>query len=86
MTARTWRAGPPPHVGWWNTSVWKDDDSWRWWDGSRWSLPAWPEFTAERAAMRAAAPAPRIKQRAILWTDCWPEGARVPRVDPRSTA
>lgn len=81
MEKRVWNSGPPPHVGWWNASNMKDCDTWRWWDGAKWSLAAYPHFTAEHAAREAAH---ATKAWRIEWTDHWPEGARVPRVDPRS--
>ena len=70
---RDWRDGAPPCIGWWNASSTRQPDVWRWWNGSRWSMPAYPEFSAVRAAQRAAKPAPAA--RIIKWNDDWPENA-----------
>lgn len=72
---RTWNSGPPPHVGWWNASACHIPDIWRWWDGIQWS-----DESVDHC--KIVAPRPYRGSRPILWTDYWPEGARVPRVDP----
>ena len=82
MTDRDWHKGPPPHVGWWNASANGFHDIWRWWDGRYWSRPAGEHMSATEAAALA-------QERAyygsdITWSDRWPEGARVPRVNPES--
>lgn len=79
-TDRVWRSGPPPHVGWWNASVCRARDAWRWWNGEAWSRAAYPEQTAAGAALearRASVPVERVE-----WTDHYPADARVPRLDP----
>lgn len=81
MTQRVWKKGPPPHVGWWNASVFQDLDSWRWWNGTHWSFDAWPEQTSEEASKQAAKPS-QIDAYRIRWTDYYPVNARVPRVAP----
>ena len=82
MKERIWHKGPPPHVGWWNASVYSNENCWRWWDGSNWSGVSYPALKAETAAHYALTPAAEGLAR-IFWTDYWPENARVPRVDPR---
>lgn len=77
---RTWRSGPPPHIGWWNASLNLCEGTWRWWDGVKWSQAAYPDMSAELAASQAESC--KFSTRYIKWSDYWPEGARVPRVKP----
>lgn len=80
MTAdRVWHKGPPRFTGWWNASVQKDEDAWRWWDGKRWS---WLAFSWHPAKEAAYAAVHESMDASISWTDYWPENARVPRLDP----
>ena len=82
MSARTWHKGPPPFPGWWNASLQKADDIWRWWNGRYWSVSiTWchPSTSVGTLARRKD-----LNQHIIEWTDYWPKNARVPRVDPRS--
>jgi hypothetical protein len=85
-TGRQWRSGPPLHIGWWNASSAQDVRAWRWWDGERWSRVVFVDREQRLSAVYAAAvarqPEPKERQRCILWTDYWPEGARVPRIAP----
>lgn len=76
---RIWHNGPPPHVGWWNASVSKRADAWRWWDGECWSHVVYEHEHEMRADYQAARTSSKTD---IEWTDYWPEYARVPRVDP----
>lgn len=76
---RVWRSGPPPSIGWWNASVSKAEDCWRWWNGEKWSRPAWPEFSATYAAKRAKMTA---NLQDAFWNDYWPENARVKPARP----
>ena len=83
LTKRIWHKSPPPHVGWWNAT---DAGSpsrkhfiyWRWWDGKTWSRAAFPDSRRQDAALERKAWFPEN----VKWTDYWPEGARVPRIDP----
>lgn len=34
-----WFSGPPPSIGWWPSSIFKEREVLRWWDGSHWSYP-----------------------------------------------
>lgn len=80
MSTRTWRKGPPPHVGWWNASRVRNERTWRWWNGRVWSLDAYAISRVEYATTQARRMA--FDQIEIKWTNYWPENARVPRVDP----
>lgn len=80
MSERVWHKGPPPHVGWWNASVIRVEENWRWWEAGEWSNPAYFDEPPEVAADIATHVSP--EQSAIEWTDYWPENARVPRLDP----
>jgi len=82
ITERSWKKGPPPHIGWWNASYRRCKEQWSWWDGEKWSTPAYffdtRKQAAENAKYRAIAYVDKIE-----WNDYYPQGARVPRVDPR---
>ncbi len=80
MSERVWHKGPPPHVGWWNASVIRVEENWRWWEAGEWSNPAYFDEPPEVAADIATHVSP--EQSAIEWTDYWPKNARVPRLDP----
>ena len=69
MTKRQWHSGPPPSVGWWPASVFRDEKSIRWWDGYAWSMAARPTYGAIFAADIAEWYA---HERAnIEWTERW---------------
>lgn len=80
VTARIWRRGPPPHIGWWNASTDRGLDIWRWWNGTCWSRPALEKLSASKAAIHANED--ETNTWPIEWTEYWPENARVPRLDP----
>lgn len=86
MNQRVWKSGPPPHVGWWNAMRADSQDApvdtryWRWWDGENWSFGAFAHGSGSAAYVSATAS--WKKNEGIFWTDHWPDGARVPRVDP----
>lgn len=65
MSARTWYAGPPPSVDWWNASRFKDNNCWRFWDGTHWSAAC-----TSRQSPAAAEAVAKVKTRAdgIRWT------------------
>ncbi|APW39004.1 hypothetical protein RD110_18800 [Rhodoferax koreense] len=74
------KAGNPPHIGWWLTKRRSSTfDFWRWWDGMHWGGPSMPTDTAELAAEWARYPTP---VKTILWSDYYPPGARVARRAP----
>lgn len=68
MTARVWRKGPPPSVGWWPATRHRSRMILRWWNGSAWSPPVTSVFTAKEAAVEAAK-VDAHWQDAIEWTD-----------------
>lgn len=49
MSGVQWFSGPPPAVGWWPASRRTVLDVYRWWDGEKWSYPAYREFFKEEA-------------------------------------
>jgi hypothetical protein len=74
-----WHKGPPPHAGWWEASVSRNRNVWRWWDGKRWSDAVSDLPSAKTAAFTADFP---TTLSGIEWTDYYPANARVPRIDP----
>jgi len=82
MTDRKWHKGPPPHVGWWNASLYKNPRVWRWWDGDCWSFPAFMNDSPQ-AASHFANQISANSLSDIEWTHYYPTNARVPRIDPR---
>ena len=44
-----WRTGTPVEPDWYLSSASQDHNCWRWWDGERWSRPAFPCQNAEQA-------------------------------------
>lgn len=81
---RIWHKGQPPHIGWWNASKIGSYDTWRWWNGSEWSVLVYEE-EAQLSASIFAKHVARIQVN-IQWTDYYPVNARVPRVDPSKMA
>lgn len=79
-TERVWHCGPPPHVGWWNASVGKNPNTWRWWNGTTWSFCM--DKTDSAATIESYSRHASSNQHLILWSDYYPANARVPRVDP----
>ena len=75
-----WRTGKPLHAGWWLTRLGYSKAAWRWWDGERWSLPS----SSANSAVSAASVAQFASSTyfAMAWCMDWPDGARVPRVNP----
>lgn len=80
MSDRTWHTGNPPHVGWWNASIFRAGGAWRWWNGKHWSLVVYDNFDLEYAARRATLK--NTDKKAIEWSNYYPANARVPRVNP----
>ena len=79
-TNRTWHKGPPPHIGWWNASQNRSEIVWRWWNGVEWSWGASCNVSAKTAASWAGLGT--SADYGVEWSDYYPEGARVPRVNP----
>lgn len=82
-----WHNGPPPHIGWWESSVYGMRGYWRWWDGKVWSQAVRetaPLFHVAQVALHSDHRyPPPLYQDKIEWTDAYPANARVPRIDPR---
>ncbi len=79
-----WSNEPPPHVGWWltcNTRPPVAEGLWRWWNGKHWSAGIRKSMPSMVAARAANFPSLWLNSE-LVWTDYWPENARVPRVDP----
>lgn len=99
--SRVWHEGKPPHVGWWN-SYYKSKTErlartdrralpvWRWWDGVDWSEAARTDYSYHSPSTVGGGWkfVPQLVNEGdhIVWSDYWPEGARVPRIDPRIAA
>ena len=81
---REWHSGPPPHVGWWNASQTKHNESWRWWNGSSWSMDVHQNDGSAWAGGHAMWVETAEINAIIKWTDYWPENARVPRINPKT--
>lgn len=82
MKQLEWHRGPPPHVGWWNASKVRDVIAWRWWSGTAWSVPAYPEYSMQNVWRMSRRRLSQTEQRDIEWTWHWPENARVERIAP----
>ena len=48
-----WHKGEPPEAGWYPAMRIRErggwNNGWRWWDGERWSWPAFPHESAQKA-------------------------------------
>ena len=71
MTKPKWNKGAPPSIGWWPASVYKNERAIRWWDGSKWSGVAFPEYSAESAAAMVKFKWICTKDSPIKWTKRW---------------
>ena len=75
-----WRKGTPPSEGWWPTKHFLNSNwgAYRWWDGERWSWPAFAHEVAEKAAHWAGK---KEKEDAnVQWAERpadWPERSRL---------
>ena len=73
----TWHKGPPPSIGWWPASNYRNPDILRWWNGEWWSCGCVANYSAQTAASSAAQKS-RF-QDDIEWADrpaWWPERSR----------
>jgi len=70
-----WHKGAPPAIGWWPCSVFFGLDSWRWWDGRRWSFAAYDTYSAEQAAQYVNCKEGVGAKHQISWRD-WPKKLR----------
>jgi len=62
-----YHSGPPPSIGWWPTRIGKSCREYRWWDGKRWSWPAFPHENEFRAARWAAKKEVKSYNFEIIW-------------------
>lgn len=72
-----WHKGPPPSIGWWPASMYRDMSDLRWWNGRWWSIPANEEDPPQWAAFYAKFKA--LDQDLIKWTDrpdSWPQRSK----------
>lgn len=77
MKKTVWHKGPPPSVGWWPASRYKIFGSYRWWNGSAWSVAVFESYN--KISVSRASKLKAIGQREIKWTerpDDWPEWSR----------
>jgi hypothetical protein len=65
-----WHKGPPPEIGWWPASAFKNDEVIRWWDGKNWSVGVDKNYTSEQAAAQARTYSD-YSNKEILWTERW---------------
>ena len=65
-----WRSGPPPEIGWWPASTWRNPEELRYWNGEHWSFSC--EARENRASAAESAREPTsFDPGAIRWTDRW---------------
>ena len=84
MSANHYKNGRPPHIGWWFT----ENDGmfgsvfyyWRWWNGARWSAGLTRTASKRQVTQQSAKGSGFVRD--IRWSNYWPKGARVPRIDP----
>lgn len=74
-----WRTGKPDHVGWYNASRSKSEESWRWFNGKNWSDLVRPSNSALQAAETANSKAYFDREKPIYYRTYWPKNARVSR-------
>jgi len=74
MSMRKWNKGFPPHTGWWNASVRRDENVWRWFDAEKkqWGRACFSSATKDVVNWCATTPALRKDVGRIEWTDYWP--------------
>ena len=68
---RNWYTGNPPHIGWWNASIARRNNIWRWWNGTEWSMNTTSRSTAEYAEIMANQKA--LVSFEIEWSDYRPK-------------
>ena len=83
-TKHTWHKGPPPFPGFWLTriSTMHTACCWRFFDGQYASIPMGEQLN-NLQINKFAASVSAFDPDELLWSDYWPENARVPRIDPR---
>lgn len=76
MAKKQWFSGPPPSLGWWPASIFKNENTFRWWNGKQWSVAVTKQHTAYAASYRARM---LSEVTSIRWKhrpDDWPERSR----------
>ena len=72
MSDNEWHSGPPPSLGWWPASIFRDSKAIRWWDGKCWSLPCYQGESLKTIASDAEQKCPKLigiewKNRPASW-------------------
>lgn len=79
MSQKKWHKGPPPSVGWWPASMWRDAACLRWWDGHNWGKACYALQDKNVAANKAHMREKIIGEFAIEWQNrpkSWPKRSR----------
>lgn len=74
-----WNEGPPPAVGWYPASIFKNAKNLRYWNGRRWSQSVLDVAPAVFAEYMADQPCSGDDMKCMLWQHQprdWPENAR----------
>lgn len=84
MSELKWKKGWPPFKGWWNMSPDRTPEEWRWVEPETKFISVMV-FCWHKQAIAEAIASVRSDYsiHELEYTDYWPEGARVPRIDPR---
>lgn len=72
-----WQKGPPPSIGWWPASAFRDRTILRWWNGRYWSSGVW--VYGNESEVASAAKQKGASQKAIEWLPrpkSWPQRSR----------
>jgi len=66
-----WHKGEPPEAGWYPAMRIRErggwNNGWRWWDGTRWSWPAFPHESAVKAGRWASKKEVKGYNSEIIW-------------------
>lgn len=82
-----WNSGPPPRTGWWNAAGYVATQTnsvdhlkkyWRYWNGRFWTVKRTPDMPPPPPEHPYYDTPTTVNQ--IMWSDYWPESARMPRV------
>ena len=73
----------PPHVGWWNASMFKGSKKFRYWNGKKWSYAANYDTTSEQELIYAFT-TPSNMDCHIKWRYFYPITAIKDRVNPQT--
>lgn len=73
-----WNIGPPPSIGWWPASATFSENTYRWWNGDKWSVACSSNEDAKSAGFWGTVTINR-KDYVIYWKprpDSWPEWSK----------